>query len=346
MVTHRSLRQLPSCIAELTFRDSGDHLTLDSRQPSPRGAHAADRARWRSSSQPVSCAARWRGAEGTQNSEDRVSFSGYSTRRREFCRGIQAGVAGAWLRRRENVRPGASLRRGQTRTTSGARPGAGAPQGGRDRGEQRCDDCRGQTRDSDDPDRDGVQYGSGRNRLRGESRAPRRKCHRTQQCLGGTQWGAPGAPQGSRPRALPRSAPLESRRPGPPARLQGNGGGRPLMRLELQSVEVARVEDLDQVMSAVTSRRAQVLVVLPANPLFVSNRGQIASFAQKNRLPSMSGAKEYVDAGGLMSYGPSTPAMHRRAATYVDKILKGAKPADLPVEQPTKFELVINLKTA
>jgi len=119
-----------------------------------------------------------------------------------------------------------------------------------------------------------------------------------------------------------------------------------LLGLELQSVEVSRVEDLDQVISAVTSRRAQVLVVLPANPLFVSNRGQIASFAQKNRLPSISGAKEYVDAGGLMSYGPSTPAMHRRAATYVDKILRGAKPGDLPVEQPTKFELVINLKTA
>src|SRR5262245_18066743 len=119
-----------------------------------------------------------------------------------------------------------------------------------------------------------------------------------------------------------------------------------LMRLELQSVEVARLEDLDQAVSAVTSRRAQVLVVLPGTPVFVSNRGQIASFAQKNRLPSMSGAKEYVDAGGLMSYGPSTPDMHRRAATYVDKILKGARPADLPVEQPTKFELVINLKAA
>ena len=119
-----------------------------------------------------------------------------------------------------------------------------------------------------------------------------------------------------------------------------------MLGLELQSVEVSRVEDLDQVISAVTSRRAQVLVVLPANPLFVSDRGQIASFALKNRLPSISGAKEYVVAGGLMSYGPSTPGMHRRAAYFVDKILKGAKPADLPVERPTQFELVVNLKTA
>ena len=118
------------------------------------------------------------------------------------------------------------------------------------------------------------------------------------------------------------------------------------LHLELQSVEVSRVEDLDQAFSAVTSQSAQALVVPVANPVAVQNRGTIAAFAQRNRLPSMYGAKEYVEAGGLMSYGPSTPAMFRRAATYVDKILKGAKPAELPVEQPTKFELIINMKTA
>ena len=118
------------------------------------------------------------------------------------------------------------------------------------------------------------------------------------------------------------------------------------LRLQLQSVEVPRAEDFDRAFSAITKDRAQAFVLPAGNPVAFSNRGQIASFAQKNRLPSIYGAKEYVDAGGLMSYGPSLPDMFRRAATYVDKILKGAKPADLPVEQPTKFELVINLKTA
>ena len=118
------------------------------------------------------------------------------------------------------------------------------------------------------------------------------------------------------------------------------------LRLELQSVEVSRAADLERAFSAVTNQRAQALVMPAANPVGFANRGQIASFAQKNRLPSMYAQKEYVDAGGLMSYGPSTPDMYRRAATYVDKILKGAKPTDLPVEQPTKFELVINVKTA
>ena len=118
------------------------------------------------------------------------------------------------------------------------------------------------------------------------------------------------------------------------------------LRLQLQSVEVLRAEDLDRAFSAITKERAQALILPAANPVAFANRGQIASFAQKNRLPSMYAQKEYVDAGGLISYGPSTTGMFRRAATFVDKILKGAKPADLPVEQPSKFELVINLKTA
>ena len=118
------------------------------------------------------------------------------------------------------------------------------------------------------------------------------------------------------------------------------------LRVELQSVEVSRAEDLERALSAVTSQRAQALLFPPGNPIAITHRGQIVSFTQKNRLPAMSGARLFVDAGGLMSYGPSLPAMLRRAASYVDKILKGAKPADLPVEQPTKFELVINLKTA
>ena len=116
--------------------------------------------------------------------------------------------------------------------------------------------------------------------------------------------------------------------------------------LQLQSLEVVRAEDFDRAFSAVTKERAQALIMPAANPVGFANRGQIASFAQKNRLPSMYAQREYVDAGGLMSYGPNTPDMFRRAATYVDKILKGTKPADLPVEQPMKFELVINLKTA
>jgi putative ABC transport system substrate-binding protein len=80
--------------------------------------------------------------------------------------------------------------------------------------------------------------------------------------------------------------------------------------------------------------------------MFSFERRRLAELAAKNRLPTMFSFRDYVDAGGLMAYGPSIVDLFRRAAAYVDKILKGAKPADLPVEQPTKFELVINLKTA
>jgi putative ABC transport system substrate-binding protein len=118
------------------------------------------------------------------------------------------------------------------------------------------------------------------------------------------------------------------------------------LRLQLQSVEAARADDLDRAFSAITEHRAQAFIVPGPNPVTFANRGRIVSFAQRNRLPSMYAVREWVDAGGLMSYGPSTRDLFRRAATYVDKILKGTKPADLPVEQPMRFELVLNMKTA
>ena len=117
------------------------------------------------------------------------------------------------------------------------------------------------------------------------------------------------------------------------------------LRLQLQSAEVSRADDFSRAFSALTIRRAEALIVA-GYPLTYINRGQIASLAQKNRLPSMSTQREFAYAGGLITYGPNLAEQWRRAATYVDKILKGAKPGDLPVEQPTKFELVINLKTA
>jgi putative ABC transport system substrate-binding protein len=117
------------------------------------------------------------------------------------------------------------------------------------------------------------------------------------------------------------------------------------LRLQLQSVEVTRADDFNRAFSALTTGRAEALTVTSFSVGF-RNRSEIVSLAQKNRLPSVFGLREYADAGGLMAYGPSFTDGWRRAATYVDKILKGAKPADLPVEQPTKFELVINLKTA
>src|SRR5215831_4063856 len=118
------------------------------------------------------------------------------------------------------------------------------------------------------------------------------------------------------------------------------------LHVELQSIELFRGEDLDRAFSAVTKGRAQALIVPVGNPITVTRRDQVASFARRNRLPSIYGTREYVDDGGLMSYGPNYADLYRRAATYVDKILKGAKPADLPVEQPIKFEFIINLKAA
>jgi len=113
----------------------------------------------------------------------------------------------------------------------------------------------------------------------------------------------------------------------------------------LQVVEARVSADVDRAFSDMTRERAGALTVWTSSMLF-GERRRLVDMAAKNRLPAVYGLREYVDAGGLMSYGPNLADMSRRAATYVDRMLKGAKPADLPVEQPTKFELVINVKTA
>jgi putative tryptophan/tyrosine transport system substrate-binding protein len=115
--------------------------------------------------------------------------------------------------------------------------------------------------------------------------------------------------------------------------------------VRLQFVEARGPEDFDRAFSDMTGARAGALTVLTSS-MFFGERRRLVDLAAKHRLPAVYQWREFVDAGGLMSYGPNRPDWYRRAATYVDKILKGAKPADLPVEQPTKFELVINLKTA
>ena len=115
--------------------------------------------------------------------------------------------------------------------------------------------------------------------------------------------------------------------------------------VQLQVVEARRAEDFDRVFSDMSRSRVGALAVL-ATPAFDGARGRLVDLAAKNRLPTVYSHRAYVDAGGLMSYGPDLADLFRRAATYVDRILKGAQPGDLPVEQATKFELIINLKAA
>jgi ABC-type uncharacterized transport system substrate-binding protein len=117
------------------------------------------------------------------------------------------------------------------------------------------------------------------------------------------------------------------------------------LKIETQFLDARGPQDIDTAFREATKRRADAILV-PTMPIVAVQRAQIADLAVKNRLPAMYGQPEYVELGGLMFYGASINDLFRRAATYVDKILKGAKPADLPVEQPTKFELVINLKAA
>jgi putative ABC transport system substrate-binding protein len=116
-------------------------------------------------------------------------------------------------------------------------------------------------------------------------------------------------------------------------------------QLQLRTVVARDARDLESAFSSMAREHVQAVVVLGFGP-YMAARQRLAEIALRHRLPTFFSWRDHVEVGGLMSYGPDLSDLLRRAATYVDKILKGAKPADLPVEQPTKFELVINLKTA
>jgi ABC-type uncharacterized transport system substrate-binding protein len=136
--------------------------------------------------------------------------------------------------------------------------------------------------------------------------------------------------------------------PGNPAHvkeLQGAREAAATLGADLVPVEVRAPGEIDNAFAEIKGASVDALVVL-ADPLFTGHARPIADFAVKQKLPAIYGLREHVRAGGLMSYGPDLKDSYRRAALYVDKILKGAKPADLPIEQPTKVELAINLKTA
>jgi putative tryptophan/tyrosine transport system substrate-binding protein len=118
-----------------------------------------------------------------------------------------------------------------------------------------------------------------------------------------------------------------------------------ILGIQLQSIEVRGPDELDSALSVATRQRVGALITVE-DPLTFGLRKRIADFAASDRLPAIHGLREFVDAGGLMSYGTNQADLYRRGASYVERILKGARPSELPVQQPTKFELVINLKTA
>jgi putative tryptophan/tyrosine transport system substrate-binding protein len=118
-----------------------------------------------------------------------------------------------------------------------------------------------------------------------------------------------------------------------------------VLGVQLQLIEARGPDEIDRALAAIAKKRTKALLIL-GDPVFTAHRKRMADLSTKHRIPTVSGTREYAEAGGLMAYGPSFPDMYRRAAYYVDRILNGTKPADLPVEQPRKFELVINLQTA
>ena len=130
-----------------------------------------------------------------------------------------------------------------------------------------------------------------------------------------------------------------------PALLRETEAAARALRVQLQRVDARGEFELDKAFRAMAQARVEAVIILP-DPMFYEFRTRLVALATKSRMPMISQERAFVDIGGLIAYGPSLAYQNRRAAQYVDKILKGAKPADLPVEQPTKFELVINMKMA
>ena len=147
-------------------------------------------------------------------------------------------------------------------------------------------------------------------------------------------------------RKLTRVAVLgSSKHPGTAQSLKGMEAVAGALQVQFRYLDLLAAEEIERAFQAAIKGHADAAVFL-TTPIFVSNRKQVLELVAKNRLPAMYFRQEFVEEGGLMTYGVNIADLDRRAATYVDKILKGARPADLPVEQPTRFELLINLKTA
>ena len=133
--------------------------------------------------------------------------------------------------------------------------------------------------------------------------------------------------------------------PGQPTAMKNVKAAARSLDVELRFVEARGPDEFDGAFATIAKERIEALLIVTDSTFYI-HRAHLASLAAKNRLPTVGGFRDYVEAGAVMSYGPSVVSMYRRAAFFVDRILKGAQPASLPVEQPTKFELVINLKTA
>jgi putative ABC transport system substrate-binding protein len=138
---------------------------------------------------------------------------------------------------------------------------------------------------------------------------------------------------------------LNSRNPSNPPQLKLTQAAAATLALNLLAFEAKRADEIDRAFALIKTERPGALILI-GDPLLGTHAKRIVELATRNRLPAIYWTREFPAAGGLMSYGTNFDELWRQAATYVDKILKGARPGDLPVEQPTKFELVINLKTA